>query len=146
MVDRLLCALGRFDEALDSFARALAQKPDDAEAYYNRGRVFIDLNRNADALADFQKVLALKPDHAEARFAACFAELPILYADEPEIGRRSNAEAYCLERRSFLIVDIPSTVDTVQDMKDFLETNANLRTRHAAIYFPRTRSSGAAFS
>ncbi len=51
----------------------------------------------------------------------------------------SNAEAYCLERRSFLIVDIPSTVDTVQDMKDFLETNANLRTRNAAIYFPRTR-------
>jgi len=51
----------------------------------------------------------------------------------------SNAEAYCLERRSFLILDIPSTVDTVQDMKDFLETNANLRTMNAAIYFPRTR-------
>lgn len=51
----------------------------------------------------------------------------------------SNAEAYCLERRAFLIVDIPSTVDTPQRMQDFLSTNATLRTRNAAIYFPRTR-------
>ncbi|MGH7516499.1 MAG: phage tail sheath family protein [Gemmatimonadales bacterium] len=51
----------------------------------------------------------------------------------------SNAEAYCLERRAFLIVDIPSTVDTVQGMKDWLDTNANLRNRNAAVYFPRLR-------
>ena len=51
----------------------------------------------------------------------------------------SNAEAYCLERRAFLIVDIPSDVDTVQKMKDFLDANATLRSRNAAIYFPRTR-------
>ncbi|HXB69544.1 MAG TPA: phage tail sheath C-terminal domain-containing protein [Candidatus Acidoferrales bacterium] len=51
----------------------------------------------------------------------------------------SNAEAYCLERRAFLIVDIPASVDTVQKMKDFLDTNATLRNRNAAVYFPRTR-------
>jgi phage tail sheath protein FI len=51
----------------------------------------------------------------------------------------SAAEAYCLERRAFLIVDIPANVTTVQDMKDFLETNASLRSRNAAVYFPRLR-------
>jgi phage tail sheath protein FI len=58
------------------------------------------------------------------------AQLPVVY---------SNAEAYCLERRAFLIVDIPSNIDSVQEMKDFLDNNAGLRTRNAAIYFPRLR-------
>jgi Bacteriophage tail sheath protein len=51
----------------------------------------------------------------------------------------SAAEAYCLERRAFLIVDIPSKIDTVQEMKDFLDSNAGLRSRNAAVYFPRLR-------
>ena len=51
----------------------------------------------------------------------------------------SAAEVYCLERRAFLIVDLPSNIDTVQEMKDFLEANSGLRNRNAAIYFPRLR-------
>lgn len=51
----------------------------------------------------------------------------------------SAAEIYCLERRAFLIVDIPETINAVQEIKDWLETNANLRNRNAAIYFPRVR-------
>jgi phage tail sheath protein FI len=51
----------------------------------------------------------------------------------------SAAEIYCLERRSFLIVDIPSDVNSVQDMKDFLDTNSGLRSRNAGVYFPRLR-------
>jgi hypothetical protein len=58
------------------------------------------------------------------------AQLPTVY---------SNAEAYCLERRAFLIVDIPEAIDAVQEMKDWLDTNANLRSRNAAVYFPRLR-------
>jgi len=88
---RVLCLLDRFDDALASFAQALATDPNDAEAYFHRGRVYIDLNRNDDAATDFQRALAIRPDYAEARFAACFAELPILYADEAEIGRRRLA-------------------------------------------------------
>jgi uncharacterized protein len=57
----------------------------------------------------------------------------------PLLAVYSAAEAYCLERRAFLIVDIPDTINTVQDMRDWLETNANLRSRNAAVYFPRIR-------
>lgn len=88
---RVLTLLLRFDEALQSFDQALARNPNDADAYYSRGRLFIDLNRNAEAAADFQRAMAIMPSHAEARFAACFAELPILYADEDEITRRRAA-------------------------------------------------------
>jgi uncharacterized protein len=49
------------------------------------------------------------------------------------------AEAYCLERRSFLIVDIPDEVNGVQVMKDWMEANSGLRNRNAAVYFPRLR-------
>jgi phage tail sheath protein FI len=51
----------------------------------------------------------------------------------------SAAEAYCLERRAFLIVDIPEAINDVQEMRDWLDTNANLRSRNAAVYFPRIR-------
>ena len=88
---RVLCALNRYDEALKGFDQALALKLDDTEVYCSRGKIFIDLNRNDDAAAEFQKALAIRPDYAEARFAACIAELPILYADERDIVRRRAA-------------------------------------------------------
>ncbi len=89
--NRVLCLLNRFDEALKNFDQALALKPQDADAYYNRGKILVDLNRNDDAAVDFQKALAIMPAHAEARFAACFAQLPILYAQPDEIPRRRAA-------------------------------------------------------
>lgn len=51
----------------------------------------------------------------------------------------SAAEVYCLERRAFLIIDIPANIDTVQEMKDWLDTNSGLRSRNAGVYFPRLR-------
>jgi phage tail sheath protein FI len=51
----------------------------------------------------------------------------------------SAAEAYCRERRAFMIVDIPAAIDDPGAMQAFLATNATLRDRNAAIYFPRPR-------
>ncbi|MBI3796010.1 MAG: phage tail sheath family protein, partial [Deltaproteobacteria bacterium] len=68
----------------------------------------------------------------------CIPRAADLTAPEP-FNVYSAAEAYCLERRAFLIVDIPSNIDTVQEMKDFLDSNAGLRSRNAATYFPRLR-------
>jgi phage tail sheath protein FI len=68
----------------------------------------------------------------------CIPRAAELLAPEP-FNVYSAAEVYCLERRAFLIVDIPSNIDTVQEMKDFLDGNSGLRNRNAAIYFPRLR-------
>ena len=49
----------------------------------------------------------------------------------------SAAEKYCLEKRAFLIVDIPPEINTKDKMLSWMETNDSLRHQNAAIYFPR---------
>ena len=88
---RVLLGLDRADDAIENFSIALRLNPSDAEAWYQRGRHLLDLSRNDEAAADLAQALALKPGHAEARFAACIAELPVIYADESEIPRRRTA-------------------------------------------------------
>ena len=58
--------LKRPEEALASYDKAIALKPDYAEAYSNRGNALRDLKRLEDALASYDKAIALKPDFAEA--------------------------------------------------------------------------------
>ena len=58
--------LKRTDEALASYDRALALKPDYAEAFYNRGNALQELKRTDEAVASYDRALALKPDYAEA--------------------------------------------------------------------------------
>jgi phage tail sheath protein FI len=50
----------------------------------------------------------------------------------------ATAEAYCEERRAFLLVDIPTGVRDLDAMQTWMTANASLRHRNAAVYFPRT--------
>jgi len=58
--------LERFDEALQSCDRAIALKPDYAEAFNNRAIALLKLRRFAEALRSCDRAIALKPDCAEA--------------------------------------------------------------------------------
>ena len=49
------------------------------------------------------------------------------------------AATFCEAKRAFLIVDIPSDVGTLSEMTQWLEDNAGLRHRNAAVYFPAWR-------
>jgi Bacteriophage tail sheath protein len=51
------------------------------------------------------------------------------------------AESYCAERRAFLLVDVPPSVDDLDTATDWLDeiAAAGLRSRDAAAYFPRPR-------
>jgi phage tail sheath protein FI len=53
----------------------------------------------------------------------------------------STYEAYCDERRAFLLVDIPAIVNSPADMQAWLTKHATLRDANAAVYFPRALSS-----
>jgi len=55
-------------------------------------------------------------------------------SDMPVLG---EALAYVEERRAFLLMDFPPEVDSVVEAKQWLATNATLRHKNAAIYFPR---------
>ncbi|HET8758047.1 MAG TPA: phage tail sheath C-terminal domain-containing protein [Solirubrobacteraceae bacterium] len=50
-----------------------------------------------------------------------------------------DALTFCEERRAMLIVDIPESRNTVQEILDWIDDNANYRHRNAAVYFPRLR-------
>ncbi len=60
-------------------------------------------------------------------------------ADAAHFSVLAEAQAYCLDRRAFLLVDIPEAVATPAAMTTWLATaEANgLRSRNAAVYFPR---------
>ena len=52
--------------ALDYAERALARKPDYADAHCNKGNALAELGRLEDAVAGYGRALALKPAYAEA--------------------------------------------------------------------------------
>jgi predicted O-linked N-acetylglucosamine transferase (SPINDLY family) len=58
--------LGRLEEAVAGYDRALALRPDLAEVYYNRGNALRHLDRLDAAIASYDSAIALKPDFAEA--------------------------------------------------------------------------------
>ena len=51
-----------------SYDRAIILKPDYAEAYSNRGNVFLELNRFEEALSSYDNALLHKPDYALAYY------------------------------------------------------------------------------
>ena len=56
----------QYEDALVSYDKAIALKPDYAEAYYNRGNTLNDLKRYKEALASYDKAVALKANYIEA--------------------------------------------------------------------------------
>jgi Uma2 family endonuclease/Flp pilus assembly protein TadD len=58
----LLFKLGRYEEAIDSYDKALAIQLDFYEAWYNRSIALRKLERNEEALANYDKVLEIEPD------------------------------------------------------------------------------------
>jgi hypothetical protein len=60
--------LKRLDEALASYDKALALKPDFAEVFNNRGLALQELRRFDEALLSFERALTLQPDYVDAHW------------------------------------------------------------------------------
>jgi len=61
-----LFELGRFEEALALFERAIQLDPTDVYSYYNKGLAFQQLGRLVEALAAFEQAIQLDPADAQA--------------------------------------------------------------------------------
>ena len=59
---KALSDLGRNEEAIASYDKALAINPDLHEAWYSRGYALYALRRKEEAIASYEKALAIKPD------------------------------------------------------------------------------------
>jgi len=57
---------GKPEEAIEAYNKALAIKPDNAEAYNNMGITLADEGKLEEALEVYHKSLTIKPDYAEA--------------------------------------------------------------------------------
>jgi protein O-GlcNAc transferase len=87
----VLRALGRLDEAIAQYDKAVALDPNFSMAHYNRGMALRGQGKITPAMASFERAVALRPDFLEAEFAACMAELPVLYGQASEIAQRRAA-------------------------------------------------------
>jgi predicted O-linked N-acetylglucosamine transferase (SPINDLY family) len=109
-----LKAQDRLRDAVDAYRRALALKPDLAEAHHNLAPTLTELGRADEAIAAYRAAMAIPACHAKARFGLCIAQLPILCADEAELGRRHDA--YARE-----LAALESDVARQRDVIDFTE-------------------------
>ena len=57
-----------YPQALESFQKAAALVPDDADTHYFLGSVYLELHQPDQALTEFQTALRLNPIHASAQF------------------------------------------------------------------------------
>jgi tetratricopeptide (TPR) repeat protein len=89
---RALQMAARFAEALPAYERAIALKPDYAEAHNGRGIALANMHRSIEALASFDKAIALKPEYAEAH-NNCGLVLQDLDRFEEALFRFDNAIA-----------------------------------------------------
>src|SRR5580698_8722474 len=67
----------RFDHALASYDKAIALRPDYAEAHHNCGAVLQDLLRLDDAIGAYDKAIKLRPERAEsyANQSYCYLQM-----------------------------------------------------------------------
>jgi len=59
--------LGRHEQALESYNRAIALNPEDALIWNNRGVALLGLGRSSEALEAFEQALKLNPNHELAQ-------------------------------------------------------------------------------
>ena len=59
-------SLGKLDDAIEAYKKALSIKPDYAEAYNNMGVTLQEQGKLKEAINAYKKAISIKPDYAEA--------------------------------------------------------------------------------
>jgi tetratricopeptide (TPR) repeat protein len=67
--------MGRTDDAVKYYQKALELSPNNASAYYELGIVYFKTGKNAEAMACFQKAMDLAPGTDVAASAEKYFEL-----------------------------------------------------------------------
>lgn len=65
----LLCDMERFDEAMEDYNIIIRRYPDNVEAYYRRGLLFLEQHNRTKAEADFRASEQIDPDNLYTRLS-----------------------------------------------------------------------------
>ena len=68
--------LGKFEEAIRSYTRAIAAAPRYAPAYMNRGLAYMNVGRYDQAIEDFDMILRQDPENDQAQKYRELAQQP----------------------------------------------------------------------
>jgi len=154
----VLVNLGRHEEALKAFDKAVQLKPLDADLWRNLGNVLVDAQRPADAILSFQHALKLDPHHRDAaskagrllyqsdRFEealACFDLCDQLQPNEFQTLHWRARALHQLKRPEEALADNeralalhPASADTLCNIGNVLSTLG--RTQEAIAWFDRS--------
>jgi tetratricopeptide (TPR) repeat protein len=111
----MLCAAGRFEEALAAASEEAATEPHDPEPLFNRGQALAGLERFAEAAADYQRALALDPSESALDPEALDDEL--FFALRSEAVRQADPDVL---RRYAAILPAGRHLDDVKKWVDKL--------------------------
>lgn len=78
--------IGRYDEAIDAFKKAIDEEPDYIDAYYNLGSILEFIKQDDAALAVFRQIMLRKPTDYEAAYKAAAISL--------KLGQTAQAKSY----------------------------------------------------
>lgn len=95
---KALLGLNRFREAKKCFSRALALKPDYAEAHNGLGNALTGLGQLKEAASSYRRAVALNPAYAEAHFNLANV---LGNSGEPENAARSYRQALAQQPEMF---------------------------------------------
>ncbi|MEN3357515.1 MAG: hypothetical protein V7637_1497 [Mycobacteriales bacterium] len=65
---QVYAGLGRLEEALADYTAVIAEDPNYAEYYFDRGNILRRLGRDDEALADYERAMALSPPYPEVYY------------------------------------------------------------------------------
>jgi lipoprotein NlpI len=78
--------LGKLDEAISAYTKALSIKPDFADGYYNMANAFQSQGKLDEAIEAYTKALSIKPDYAEA-----YSNLAVIFKDQDRLDEAIEA-------------------------------------------------------
>jgi tetratricopeptide (TPR) repeat protein len=123
-------------QEVEKQSQAIARDPNDAEAYYQRGRLYNRLKEFQKARADLDRVIALKPDHSEAYHHRGHAQeglgQPQKAVDDFSTalkGQPQNAHLYQVRGRNYL--RLQDHAKAVEDLNRALELKLRTKAEEA---------------
>jgi tetratricopeptide (TPR) repeat protein len=133
-----LLKVGREEEAIAHFQKALELKPDFAEAHNNLGN-FLFQNGNVDeAMARYQKALEIRPDYAMARYNlgnalvkkgsmdGAIAQFQLALQINPDYAEAHNNLGYALVQKRSMDEAIAHFQKALQINPDYADARKNL--------------------